>query len=323
MTNVWVVRAEFGKYASDFLSEGYIGIGWLADEDLSAVTDRDQLYPIYRRVYPQEASTVVIGQQVGQIARFLLEIKGGDYVITPTDDTEKLNFGMVHADPSYYYEGGSDGCWYPHRRKVDWEDRQLIRSEFSVPFQYTMGSSLTIFSVSHRTEFLRKIGASGLLPKPDAPETDPNQIVLDQILELDSQEFEILVGHLLTALGFEGSEITGKSGDGGVDATGELNASNLAKVKIFVQAKRYSRGAKVSSNVVRSLRQTIPNNGQGAFITTADFQAGAADVANEPGFPRIDLINGTHLVELLIENWDNIPKEFQDLLGLKRGLVLI
>ncbi len=321
MTKVWVVRAEFGKYASHFCLGSYAGISWLADEDLSAVTDRDQLYPIYRRAYPEEASNAVIRQQVGQIARFLLEIKGGDYLITPTDDTKKLNFGMVHADPSYYYQSGSDGCPYRHRRKVDWEDRQLSRSEFSVPFQNTMHSSLSIFSVSrrrdsHRTEFLRKIGASGLLPKPD-------QIVLDQILELDSQEFEMLVGHLLTALGFEGSEITGKSGDGGVDATGELNASNLAKVKISIQAKRYSRGSKVSANVVRSLRQTIPNNGQGAFITTADFQAGAADVANEPGFPRIGLINGAHLVELLIEHWDNIPKESQDLLGLKRGLVLI
>jgi len=45
------------------------------------------------------------------------------------------------------------------------------------------------------------------------------------------------------ALGFEGSEVTGKTGDGGVDATGELNVSNLAKVKIFVQAKRRSRFA--------------------------------------------------------------------------------
>ncbi|HNM52016.1 MAG TPA: sensor histidine kinase N-terminal domain-containing protein, partial [Candidatus Obscuribacter sp.] len=78
-----------------------------------------------------------------------------------------------------------------------------------------------------------------------------------QVLELDDKEFEILVGHLLTALGFEGSEVTGKTGDGGVDATGELNIANLAKVKIFVQAKRYKKGQKIAPGIVRQLRQAI------------------------------------------------------------------
>ena len=48
-------------------------------------------------------------------------------------------------------------------------------------------------------------------------------------------------------LGFEESQVTEKSGgggDGGVDATGELSVSNLASVKIFVQAKRYKLGTK-------------------------------------------------------------------------------
>jgi restriction system protein len=44
-------------------------------------------------------------------------------------------------------------------------------------------------------------------------------------------------------------------------------------------------------------------------------------VALEPGFPRIGLINGRQLVDLLIEHWDDIPSEFSERLGLKRGLV--
>ncbi len=115
--------------------------------------------------------------------------------------------------------------------------------------------------------------------------------MLEQVLELDAKEFEILVGHLLTALGFEGSEVTGKPGDEGVDATGELNVAGLAKVKVFVQAKRYKLGSKVNAATVKQLRQAIPFGGQGAFITTADFQGAAADVALEQGFPRIGLIH--------------------------------
>lgn len=46
-----------------------------------------------------------------------------------------------------------------------------------------------------------------------------------------------------------------------------------------------------------------------------------AEVALEPGFPRIGLINGRQLVDLLIEHWGNIPPEFRERLGLKPGLV--
>ena len=72
---------------------------------------------------------------------------------------------------------------------------------------------------------------------------------------------------------------------------------------------------------VLKLRQAIPFGGQGAFITTANYQRGALDVALEPGFPRIGLINGNQLVDLIVEHWDDIPEEFRDRLNLKPGLV--
>lgn len=321
MINVWCVRAEFGTYTQAFVDGGYVAIGWMPELDLGTVRSRDALYPLYKQVYPTDTSNIVIGQQVGQIARFLLEIQAGDYVITPASDTEWLHYGMVAAEPSYVH-AAPDACPYRHRRRVEWAPQRLKRSDFSVPFQNTIRSSLTVFSVSQRDEFLAAVGRGDLVTKSAPGTYDPYQVVLDQVLQLDAQEFEILVGHLLTALGFDGSEVTGKSGDGGVDAKGELNVSNLAKVKVFVQAKRYKLGAKVSANVVRQLRQSIPYGGQGAFITTADFQSAAADVALDPGFPRIGLINGRQLVDLLIEHWSDIPREFQERLGLKPGLVL-
>jgi len=321
MTNVWCVRAEFGTYTEHFVSGGYVAIGWMLEVDLSSVKSRDELYPLYKQAHPDDTSNIVIGQQVGQIARFVLEIQVGDYVITPAADTEWLHYGRVAADPSYVYAAGDDGCPYRHRRRIEWAGQRLNRGDFSVPFQNTIRSSLTVFTVSQREEFLATIGGKNLPPKPTAAQYDSYRVVLEQILELDDKEFEILVGHLLTALGFEGSEVTGKTGDGGVDATGELNVSNLAKVKIFVQAKRYKLGSKVSANTVRQLRQAIPFGGQGAFITTADYQTKAPDVALEPGFPRIGLINGRQLVDLLIEHWNDIPPEFRERLGLKPGLV--
>ncbi|HRJ21998.1 MAG TPA: restriction endonuclease [Bryobacteraceae bacterium] len=322
MTNVWCVRANRGEFTSHFLAGGYAAIGWSEiTTDLSSASSKDDLYALVRAAYPDLGSPVVQGNYVGQIARFLWEIKAGDYIITPSGDTELLHYGQVEADPSYFYGSGEDGCRYLHRRKVTWSPAVLRRGDLSVPFQNTIRSMLTVFYVSQREEFLSAINRKDLVGDVPVLKYDPYEVVLHQILELDDKEFEILVGHLLTALGFEGSEVTGKTGDGGVDAIGELNVFNLAKVKVFVQAKRYKLGTKISASTVRQLRQAIPFGGQGGFITTADFQGSASDTALEPGFPRIGLINGRQLVDLLVEHWQDIPTEFQDRLGLKPWLV--
>ena len=322
MPEIYVVRAEFGRYTEDFLKGGYAAIGWMHDVDLLGIKSRDELYPIYREHHPEDTSNLVIGQQVGQIARFLLEINAGDYVITPSSNTEIIHYGTVAPD-SYYYFTGKDGCPYPHRRKIKWNAKPIERNAFSVPFQNTIRSSLTVFKVNHERNFFETVGRKDLISESVLNvEFDYYTTVLNRILELDPKEFEILLTHLLTALGFEGAEHTGKPGDGGVDAIGELDVSNLAKIKLFVQAKRYNLKAKIAAKDVKALRQNIPANGQGAFITTCDFQEAAKNVALETGFPRIGLINGHQLVDLLVEHWDDIPSDFKEKLNLKLGLVI-
>jgi predicted Mrr-cat superfamily restriction endonuclease len=320
--NLYVVRAEYGKYTDQFIKGGYVAIGWLENNDLSHVKTREEIYPLYRAAYPDDKSNVVIGQQVGQIARFLLEIQTDDYVITPAADTDYIYYGTVEPN-SYYFDSGSDGCPFLQRRRIKWNKTPVLRSLFSVPFQNSIRSSLTVFQVTHLKNFLETIGRKELIPGTELKvEYDYYTTVLSRILELDDKEFEILITHLLTALGFEGSEHHGKVGDGGVDATGELNVSNLAKVKVFVQAKRYKLGTKINSNTVKALRQSIPFGGQGAFITTCEYQKAAEEVAIETGFPRIGLINGKQLVDILVEHWEDIPIEFKEKLNLKLGLVV-
>ncbi|MDE2695633.1 MAG: restriction endonuclease [Chloroflexota bacterium] len=320
MPQVWCVRADGGVYAEQWVHGGFAAISFGVSQDLQDIHSRDELYEIVQSHHPGVSSNFVLGNYVGQIARFVLEIRAGDYVITPAADTEWLHYGQVQPDPSYSYQEDDD-VPQMHRRRIAWAEHKLRRTEFSVPFQNTIRSSLTVFLVSRGDEFLSRIGVEAPATRHEAEAYDPYRVVLDQILELDASEFEALVGFLLTALGFEGSEVVGGSGDGGVDATGELNASNLAKVKIYVQAKRYKIGSRVSARTVRELRQAIPFGGQGAFITTADYQPRAADVATEPGFPRIGLINGYQLVDLLVEHWESISGDFRERLSLRPGLV--
>lgn len=318
MNKLYCVRADFGAYTPEFINGGFIAIGWIQDMDLSAISSRDELYPIYKVRHPKDTSNVVIGQQVGQIARFLLEIEGGDYVITPAANTEFIYWGIVEAH-SYYYQGEKDLCPYRHRKRVKWTDAPIRRAEFSVPFQNTIRSSLAVYQITHTNNFFEVIGKKDLIKVNEVK--DYYETVLERILELDAKEFEILIKHVLSALGFE-TEHTGKVNDGGVDVRGELNIFNIAKIQLVVQAKRYKLGSKISANTVKELRQNIPQGAQGAFITTADYHKDALIIATEQGYPRIGTITGRQLVDVLTQNWIQMPADFQEKLGLKIGLVI-
>ena len=319
MPKIYCVRAQYGKYAETFKRKNYVAIGWLENTDLSAIQHRAELYPLYKAEYPQDTSNVVIGQQVGQIGRFLLELKAGEYVVVPSADTDILHIGVVTDNP-YFFAPNDTECPFPHRKRVEWKD-DLRRSSLSVPLQNTLRSSLTVFRVRQASSFFAAMGTPKLAGPLQQLQFDYYKTVLTAILQLDAQEFEILITHILTALGFEGSEHTGKPHDGGVDATGELNVANLAAIKLFVQAKRYKLNRKISARDVKDLRSNIPSGGQGAFITTAGFQQKAHEIAIERGFPRIGLINGSQLVDILVEHWEDIPEEFQEKLNLRVGLV--
>lgn len=86
MNNVFCNRAEFGTYTQQFVSGDYVGIGRMATTDLAAKEARDKLYPLYTVAHPDDTSSIVLGKEVRQIARFHLEMKPGDYVITPAAD---------------------------------------------------------------------------------------------------------------------------------------------------------------------------------------------------------------------------------------------
>lgn len=193
MTNVWCVRTELGTYAKQFVEGGHVAFGRMPNSDLSRIETRNELYPLYKAEHPDDPSNIVIGQQVGQIARFLLEIQAGDCVITPAADTDWLHYGKLAPDPWYLYAAGDDGCPYRHRRRVTWTARRLKRGDFSVPFQNTIRSSLTVFATSQRDEFLVAIGESASSPEPAAAQYDAYRVVREQVLELDDKEFEISI----------------------------------------------------------------------------------------------------------------------------------
>jgi len=61
MSSVWCVRAAFGQYTDAFVKGGYVAIGWLEDQNLGGLSERKELYDLYRRAYPDDTSNVVVG----------------------------------------------------------------------------------------------------------------------------------------------------------------------------------------------------------------------------------------------------------------------
>jgi restriction system protein len=338
MTSVWCVRSGGGMFAENFLNGGFVGIGWREiSEDLGPLKTREQLFGVVRRYFPDIQSGVLLSNYVNEIHRFLFEIKPGDYLIIPSSDTDVLNYGVVDEGPVYYDPTVEDGCPLRHRRPVTWSSeairlgqfspafRDSIRTLLAVPAHTRMLSLLTVFLVEHEDEFIQAIGrppAAAVRTRRFTRE-ESHRLVLEQVLGLTPPEFERLVAHLLDALGFEDADLSEGHGPrmDVVDARGSMRLPLPARIQVHARFHRGNLGAHLGAGAVRELRQDIPFGSHGVFVSTADFQPEAAAAAREEGFPRISLVSGDQLAELIIQRWSRLPEEVRDRLSLEEGLL--
>jgi len=122
--------------------------------------------------------------------------------------------------------------------------------------------------------------------------------LLEVILEMSPSAFERLIQRILRESGFVQVEVTGQSGDGGVDGHGILRLGGLLSFHVIFQAKRW-KGA-VGSGQVRDFRGAMVGRAdKGLLITTGAFTKDAIKEASRDGAPAIDLIDGDQLVEKL------------------------
>ena len=109
--------------------------------------------------------------------------------------------------------------------------------------------------------------------------------------------FERLCQRILRESGFIKVEVTGRTGDGGIDGNGVLRM-NLVSFQVLFQAKRWQ--GSVGSSVVRDFRGAmIGRADKGLIITTGRFSPDARREATRDGAPTIDLVDGNDLCLLL------------------------
>ncbi|MDQ1060774.1 restriction system protein [Arthrobacter globiformis] len=123
--------------------------------------------------------------------------------------------------------------------------------------------------------------------------------LLARIMRLSPASFERLAQRLLREAGFINTQVTGRSGDGGIDGLGVYRLS-LVSFPVFFQCKRYV--GSVGSGDVRDFRGAMAGRGdKGLLITTGTFTAEAKNEATRDGAPPVDLIDGSRLCGLLKE----------------------
>ncbi|PJZ47027.1 restriction endonuclease [Leptospira brenneri] len=137
----------------------------------------------------------------------------------------------------------------------------------------------------------------------DAPEEfqDWRSVLKNILFDIKPDAFERLFKRILRESGFHQVEVTGKSGDGGIDGKGIFRIAGFISFNVLFQCKRYRENS-ITSSEIRDFRGALQGRAdKGLFVTTSSFTRDAIKEATRDGAPPIDLIDGDALIDKLKE----------------------
>ena len=175
------------------------------------------------------------------------------------------------------------------------EARNWTESELEDHRQHRSSGYLTL--QKGREILVEAEGADDGSIEAELPGSQWKEELLEHLLSMSPDGFERLAQRLLREAGFRNVQVTGRSGDGGIDGVGVFQLS-LVPFHIFFQCKRY-RGS-VPPSAVRDFRGAMSGRGEkGLLITTGTFTKAARDESTRDGAPPVELIDADALCELL------------------------
>lgn len=132
---------------------------------------------------------------------------------------------------------------------------------------------------------------------PEDLEDNYRDRLLGLLKSLPPSGFERLCQRLLREAGFAEVEVTGRSGDGGIDGHGLLALNPFVTLRVLFQCKRYD--GSVGPGAVRDFRGAMQGRAdKGIVLTTGGFTADARREAVRDGVPPIELVDGPKLIDL-------------------------
>lgn len=320
---VWGIHAgRRGEADSLFLRKNVVALGWAHMDDLSKYKTREQFKAAYVRSYPDSPSSSV-PSQAGQPFRFVREMKVGNIVVYSSKVDRIVHIGEVLTD--YQYAPNVDEG-YPHQRGVNWL-RDSPRTSFSQGALYELGSAMTLFQIkNYADEYLSALETK----PPDIQESeDKSSAISASEIEDQTRDFVIkqlsknlkgdpleeLIAHLLEKMGYN-ARLT-RTNEPSVDIIAHKDELGFEPPIIKVQVK--SDTGKSSDKDVSALYGKLGNNEHGLFVTLGSFspQAHSFDTSKS----NLRLIDGSQLVDLLFEYYDQLDTKYKSIIPMRRVYV--
>ena len=166
MTDFYRVMLGKGSYlAEKCFEEGFVGVDFDIDHDISEALERNDNWREFNREYipvwlenNPGKSKIAAGLAMGNTWVVAKGMQTGDFVISP-DGNRRYRFGKVTG--SYEYVSGDE---LQHRRPVLWSDNYVNKDDLSQQLQYSLGSIGTVTTVHNYSDELEKF--TGTSPTP-------------------------------------------------------------------------------------------------------------------------------------------------------------
>ncbi len=116
---------------------------------------------------------------------------------------------------------------------------------------------------------------------------------------MSPRSFEFFAGDFLVYIGLEAISVTRYTGDGGIDAHGDLIAGQF-RIPIGIQVKRHRNNVQ-RPDIDKFIGALSNRFSQGMFMTTAGYAPNALQKASS-SIPRILTLNGDQIISVMIEH---------------------
>jgi len=323
--NMWMVRAgEGGFLFEEFRSKGIIAIGWNEIGDLSKISNSEEIRNLLSKTYKYSGGKLI--NATGQISRFRFDFKVNDFTITYNPAERKYIVGKIKSD--YVFDDKLSE--YFHSRKTEWIG-ELSRDSLSTSTRNSLGSTLTIFSLSGDTEKeilgLIKESTNSDNDVPPPPKLDESldiikndfvekahEFIKDKLLLLDWEEMQELVAGLLRSMGYKTS-ISTKGPDRGRDIIASPDGLGLEEPRIVVEVKH--RTGQMGADKIRSFVGGLRSGDKGLYVSSGGFAKEAKYEAERSNIP-INLVDLDKLVSLITQYYDNFDSDAKSLIPLRK-----
>lgn len=326
MKRAWMVRAERnGRLYDKFKDDGVIAIGWNAIGSLADLRTREAIAERVRQTWP-DTKPQGVAMAAGQLHRFRTEMQTGDTIVTYDPSRRVYLVGEISGD---YRRDESFDPEDHNVRPVKWRG-EVSRDLLSLASKNSLGAISTLFLIAPEVvQDLRRAMTSHEPAMPDAAEQGADaeedifrniqskaiEFTKDRVSTLDWEQMQELVAGLLRAMGYK-TRVSPKGPDRGKDIVASPDGFGFQAPKIIVEVKH--RQGTIGAPDIRSFIGAHRHaQDRGLYVSTAGFTKEALYEAERANIP-LALMAIDELVDALIEHYDKLDHETQQLLPLKR-----